>query len=87
MLARNAEQYYRSMFRGHVSLSVESALQGDDAGIGTGPGTGLRRPISIRFDQDVRTALEKAAKEDRRPIFHLVQKVIANWLKAGGFLK
>ena len=44
-------------------------------------------PLSVRFDQDIRAALEKAAKDDRRPVSHLVQKVMADWLKAGGYLK
>jgi hypothetical protein len=44
-------------------------------------------PLSVRFDQDVRAALEKAAKDDRRPVSHLVQKVVADWLKKKGFLK
>jgi hypothetical protein len=44
-------------------------------------------PLSIRFDQDIRAAMEKAAKEDRRPVSQLVQKVMADWLKANGFLK
>jgi hypothetical protein len=44
-------------------------------------------PLSVRFDQDVRAALEKAAKADMRPVSHLVQKIVADWLKASGFLK
>jgi hypothetical protein len=31
--------------------------------------------------QDIRTALEKAAKDDMRPVSHLVQKIVADWLK------
>jgi hypothetical protein len=44
-------------------------------------------PLSVRFDQDVKAALEKAAKDDRRPVSHLVQKIVADWLKKKGFLK
>jgi hypothetical protein len=44
-------------------------------------------PLSVRFDQDVRAALEKAAKDDRRPVSHLVQKIVADWLKKKGFFK
>jgi hypothetical protein len=44
-------------------------------------------PLSVRFDQDIRVALEKAAKEDMRPVSHLVQKIVADWLKEKGFLK
>jgi hypothetical protein len=46
-----------------------------------------RGPLSVGFDEDVRAALEKAAKDDRRPVSHLVQKVMADWLKANGYLK
>ncbi|MGH6849816.1 MAG: hypothetical protein ACREDD_05135 [Methylocella sp.] len=45
------------------------------------------QPLSIRFDHGVRTALEKAAKEDMRPVSQLVQKIVADWLKEKGFLK
>jgi hypothetical protein len=44
-------------------------------------------PVSVRFDKDVRAALEKAAKEDRRPISHMINKLVADGLKAQGFLK
>jgi hypothetical protein len=44
-------------------------------------------PLSVRFDHDVRAGLEKAAKDDRRPVSQLVQKVMADWLKAKGYLK
>jgi hypothetical protein len=44
-------------------------------------------PLSVRFDQDVRAGLEKAAKADMRPVSHLVQKIVADWLKEKGFLK
>jgi hypothetical protein len=36
---------------------------------------------------DTRAALEKAAKDDRCPVSHLVQKIVADWLKKKGFLK
>jgi hypothetical protein len=44
-------------------------------------------PLSIRMDGDVRSGLEKAAKDDRRPVSHLAQKIIADWLKEKGYLK
>jgi hypothetical protein len=44
-------------------------------------------PLSIRFDHDIRAALEKAAKDDRRPVSQLVQKVMADWLKERKYLK
>jgi hypothetical protein len=44
-------------------------------------------PLSIRFDHAIRTALEKAAKEDMRPVSQLVIKIVADWLKEHGYLK
>jgi hypothetical protein len=44
-------------------------------------------PLSVRFDQEVRGALEKAAKDDMRPVSHLVQKIVADWLKERQYLK
>jgi hypothetical protein len=44
-------------------------------------------PLSIRFDHDIRAAMEKAAKDDMRPVSQLVQKVMADWLKERGYLK
>jgi hypothetical protein len=44
-------------------------------------------PLSIRFDHDIRAAMEKAAKDDRRPVSQLVQKVMADWLKERKYLK
>jgi hypothetical protein len=44
-------------------------------------------PLSVRFDAEMREALEKAAKDDMRPVSHLVQKVMADWLREKGYLK
>jgi hypothetical protein len=44
-------------------------------------------PLSIRFDANVRAALDKAAEEDMRPVGILVQKLCIEWLKAHGYLK
>jgi hypothetical protein len=44
-------------------------------------------PLSIRFDAEVRAALDKAAEDDMRPVGILVQKVMIEWLKAPGYLK
>jgi hypothetical protein len=44
-------------------------------------------PLSIRFDQDIRTGLEKAAKDDQRPVSHLVRKIVADWLKQRKYIK
>jgi hypothetical protein len=42
---------------------------------------------SVRFDTRVRAAIDKAAKEDKRPTSTLIQMVMADWLKAKGYLK
>ena len=44
-------------------------------------------PLSIRFDAEVRKALDKAAADDMRPVGVLVQKVMMEWLRAQGYLK
>jgi predicted transcriptional regulator len=47
------------------------------------------RPVatSVRFDPAVKAAIDKAAKADTRSTSSLIQKIIADWLKANGFLK
>jgi hypothetical protein len=42
---------------------------------------------SVRFDTRVRAAIDKAAKEDKRPTSSLIQKVMEDWLKEKGFMK
>jgi hypothetical protein len=49
--------------------------------------TGSGIITSVRFDTRVRAAIEKAAKEDKRPMSTLIQKVMEDWLKAKGYLK
>jgi hypothetical protein len=44
-------------------------------------------PLSIRFDAEVRAALDRAAADDMRPVGVLVQKIAIEWLKARGYLK
>jgi hypothetical protein len=39
------------------------------------------------FDTHVRAALDKAAKEDKRPTSSLIQKVMEDWLKAEWYLE
>ena len=47
------------------------------------------KPIatSVRFDPPVKTAIEKAAKDDARSASSLIQKVMVEWLREKGFLK
>jgi predicted DNA-binding ribbon-helix-helix protein len=42
---------------------------------------------SVRFETHVRAALDKAAKEDKRPTSSLIRKVMEDWLRAKGYLK
>jgi hypothetical protein len=44
-------------------------------------------PTSIRFEPHVKSALEKAAKEDSRSVTSLVTKLVVDFLKAEGYLK
>jgi hypothetical protein len=43
--------------------------------------------ISVRFLPAVKAALEKAAAKDSRPLSSMVQKIVADYLRAEGFLK
>lgn len=43
-------------------------------------------PLGVRLDEDVRKALTKAAKDDARSISSLTSKIIADWLKAAGYI-
>jgi len=43
--------------------------------------------LGLRLDQDLKAALERAAKADRRTVSNLVEKIIADWLKANGFVR
>lgn len=43
--------------------------------------------LGVRVDPVVKAALEKAALDDARTVSSLVQKIIADWLKAKKYLK
>jgi hypothetical protein len=43
--------------------------------------------ISVRVTDQVKAAAEKAATDDSRSVASLVEKVLAEWLKAKGYLK
>ena len=49
----------------------------------TGPGI----ITSARFARTVRAALDKAAADNTRTTSSLIQKIVAEWLKAKGYLK
>lgn len=44
-------------------------------------------PVSVRLSPQIKTALEKAAKADTRSLSSLIEKVVADYLRANGFLK
>jgi len=44
-------------------------------------------PLGLRLLPSVKSALEKAAAEDRRPVASYVEKLLVEHLKAKGYLK
>ena len=44
-------------------------------------------PTSMRLDEDLKAALEKAAKADGRSVSNLTERILSDWLVARGFLK
>lgn len=43
-------------------------------------------PIAFRVDAEVKEALNKAAKDDRRSLSSLVDVILTDWLKDKGYL-
>lgn len=43
-------------------------------------------PLGFRVEAEVKEALEKAAKDDRRSVSSLVEKVLVEWLEKKGYL-
>jgi hypothetical protein len=43
--------------------------------------------ISVRVTAEVKAAAEKAAAADSRSVASLVEKILAEWLRANGHLK
>lgn len=43
--------------------------------------------ISVRVPDAVKKAAEKAAADDSRSLASLVEKILAEWLRANGYLK
>jgi hypothetical protein len=44
-------------------------------------------PIGVRLVPAAKAALEKAARDDERPVAALAQKIITDWLKERKYLK
>lgn len=47
---------------------------------------GQTTPLGVRIEQETKAALEKAAKDDRRSMASLVDKIITDWLRDRGYL-
>lgn len=43
--------------------------------------------LSVRIDAAVKAAIDKAAGEDHRSTASMVEKILADWAKANGYLK
>jgi hypothetical protein len=43
-------------------------------------------PLGFRIERDLKEALIKAAKDDRRSVSSLVEIIIEDWLKDRGYL-
>lgn len=43
-------------------------------------------PIGLRVFPSMKAALEKAAKEDHRPMASLAEKILTEWLRERGYL-
>ncbi len=43
-------------------------------------------PLSFRVEADLKAALEKAAKDDRRSVSSMTEKILEEWLKAKGYI-
>jgi hypothetical protein len=43
--------------------------------------------LSIRISPEVKAAIERAAEADSRPVASMAEKILAEWLRANGYLK
>lgn len=43
-------------------------------------------PVSVRLRPEVKAAMERAAKADARSTSNFIEKVLADWLRAHGYL-
>lgn len=43
-------------------------------------------PISFRIDPELKSAIERAAKDDRRSVSSLIMNILADWLRERGYL-
>lgn len=43
--------------------------------------------IAVRVPEQIKAALQKAAKADMRPLSSMAEKIIVEWLRANRYLK
>lgn len=43
-------------------------------------------PLGFRVEPEVKEALERAAKADRRSVSSMVEKILVEWLQANGHM-
>ena len=43
--------------------------------------------IGIRVEPDLKDAAERAAKDDRRTVASLIEKVLTEWLEQNGYMQ
>jgi hypothetical protein len=43
-------------------------------------------PLGLRILPSVKAAIEKAAKDDQRPVASMAEKILVEWLRAKGYL-
>lgn len=43
-------------------------------------------PLGVRVEPDVKTAVEKAAKDDDRSVSSMVERILKAWLTERGYL-
>jgi hypothetical protein len=43
-------------------------------------------PVSFRLPREIKAAAEKAAEDDHRSLSSLIEKVLADYLRASGYL-
>jgi hypothetical protein len=43
--------------------------------------------VNVRLDSEIKTALERAAEDERRPLRGQIETVLGEWLAQRGYLK
>ena len=64
-----------------------SLTNGAPSGKPSGPLGPKEAPIGVRFQSDVKAALEKLAKADDRSISYVINKIVTDYLRARKLIK